>query len=113
MTNWKPILNYEKYEISDDGRIRNKVTQKVLAQAHNSNGYMYVSVRPNGRSGITKSFRVHREVAIAFCDNPDNHPYVNHKDGNKINNHYTNLEWCTHSHNMYHAFSTGLKHSLL
>lgn len=52
---------------------------------------------------------VHRLVAMAFIPNPDNLPEVNHKDGNKHNNHFTNLEWCTASNNKQHAHDTGLR----
>jgi hypothetical protein len=53
--------------------------------------------------------KVHRAVAMTFISNPDNLPQVNHKDGDKSNNHVSNLEWCTASHNIKHAFSTNLK----
>ena len=51
----------------------------------------------------------HRLVAEHYLENPDNLPMVNHKDGNKINNHISNLEWCTCSQNTRHAFDTGLR----
>lgn len=51
---------------------------------------------------------VHRVVALAWVPNPHGHRYVNHKDGNKLNNDYLNLEWCTASENELHAHRTGL-----
>ena len=51
---------------------------------------------------------IHRLVASEFVDNPFNYTEVNHKDGNKANNHYSNLEWCTRSQNVKHAYDTNL-----
>jgi len=58
--------------------------------------------------GTTKRCRVHRLVAQAFIPNPENKPYVNHKDGNRANNCVANLEWVTASENAIHARQTGL-----
>lgn len=54
------------------------------------------------------TLRIHRLVAMAFIPNPDNLPEVNHKDGNKLNNCITNLEWCTGQDNIRHAWNNGL-----
>ena len=54
------------------------------------------------------TYMVHKLVAKGFVDNPDDKIYVNHKDGNKLNNHYSNLEWCTIAENNAHARETGL-----
>jgi len=51
---------------------------------------------------------VHRLVAMAYISNPENHPIINHIDGDSNNNHMENLEWCTYSHNSKHAYDTNL-----
>ena len=96
------------FSVSDCGSIRNNKTQRILSITVNKNGYSQVSVKPYGRSGGSKVFRVHREVAIAFLENPENKPVVNHIDGVKTNNSVHNLEWVTDTENMRHAFDNGL-----
>ncbi len=69
-------------------------------------GYLKVGLTCDERKH--KSFTVHRLVATAFIPNPDNKPHVNHKDGDKLNNHITNLEWCTAKENTMHGWENGL-----
>lgn len=68
-------------------------------------GYVYVCLFKNNRQ---KTFRVNRLVALMFIPNPENKPEVNHKDGNKLNNCVSNLEWNTTKENIEHAYRTGL-----
>lgn len=70
------------------------------------NGYYFANLYTN--EGHRKSFLIHRLVAYTFCYKPIDKNIVNHKDGNKINNHYLNLEWVTMKENVQHALSTGL-----
>lgn len=72
--------------------------------------YGYVLVNKSVMSR-TVNFKVHRLVAMAYIENPENKRCVNHKDGDKTNNDVLNLEWVTHSENMYHAFRLGLTKS--
>lgn len=53
--------------------------------------------------------KAHRLVAELFIENKESLPVINHKDGNKLNNHVSNLEWCTYEHNNHHAIQTGLR----
>ena len=57
--------------------------------------------------GSRHTYMVHRLVALAFIPNPENKPEVNHIDGNKANNHYSNLEWVSKQENMDHAKKFG------
>ena len=78
--------------------------RKILAQS-NQYGYKSVSLR---EGGAQKTFLVHRLVCAAFLPRDERRPNVNHKDGNKANNHIENLEWVTQKENIDHARATGL-----
>jgi hypothetical protein len=82
------------------------VKDRKLTPHENSNGYLRVSMNLTGKQ---KEYFVHRLVATHFVENPNKLLVVNHKDGNKRNNHFSNLEWVTSSENNKHAFATGLK----
>lgn len=101
---WKPINNFVGYFISNLGNVRGP-SGKILKQSMKRTGYSQVTLcNPSGK----KSALVHIIVATAFHPNPDNKSFVNHIDGNKSNNTASNLEWCTHSENISHAYSIGL-----
>ena len=98
---WKDIKGYEgKYQVSNYGRVkslnyRHTGNEKLLKPILQTDGYLYVSLcKP------LKRFSIHRLVAEAFIQNPDNLPEVNHKDENPTNNHVDNLEWCTNKYNI-------------
>ena len=106
---WKPIEGTDgKYEVSNFGRVRtNSQRPGLLTLTKQPSGYRYAMIGLS--NGKRRNCRVHRLVAQHFLPNPDNMKEVNHKDGNKDNNHVINLEWCTRSHNVKHSFDTGLK----
>ena len=103
---------YADYLISQDGKIFNKKDGKPL-QTIIKEGYNKVrySIGTN-ENRITKLFRVDYLVASTYLSNPSGYRYINHKDGNKRNNSAENLEWCTRSENIQHAYDNGLNHGM-
>lgn len=102
---WKPVLGFEQfYQVSSTGRISNY--RKIMSIQTMNTGYKTIGFNVGGKH-YTKL--IHRLVAIAFIDNVDSKPEVNHIDGDKSNNSIDNLEWCTSAENKRHALSTGLK----
>jgi hypothetical protein len=101
---WKTIPDYNNYEISNFGQIRNKKKQ-ILKKRILSSGYETIGIY---LAPLVRKFHfVHRLVAQTFIPNPENLAYVNHKDRNKSNNKVTNLEWINHSMNIKHCIETG------
>ena len=98
-----PINNYPEYRIYEDGTVIG-ARGKELKTDLNSTGYKRVTLC---KDGVVKRFFVHRLVAEHFCDNPEALPSVNHKDGNRLNCHKDNLEWCTNSYNVKDGYSRG------
>ena len=104
---FRKIEGYEDYEVSNLGKIVSLKNGKrrTMIQMPDSNGYLRIDLFKNGKR-IPK--RVHRLVLEAFVPNPEGKPEGNHKDGIKKNNFVWNLEWCTSSENLKHAFKNGL-----
>lgn len=111
---WKDIIGYEgKYQVSNLGNVRslNYLNQKgfvkILKQSkHNKNSagiyYKMVTLCSNGKEQMKS---VHRLVAEAFIENPENLNFINHKDENPSNNNVTNLEWCSPKYNSNYGTS--------
>ena len=95
---WKQLINYDKYEVSSLGNVKNKKTGRILKPACNG-GYMIVGLCKNGKGS---TIPIHRLVASEFISNPENKPQVNHKDKNRSNNSVSNLEWVTALENNIH-----------
>lgn len=103
---WKQVSGYENaYEINEFGEVRNR-KGIVLKPLNRKDGYLQYTLCQNGKR---HSCKIHRLVAEHFVENPNEYKIVNHKDGNKRNNHFSNLEWCTSQQNNQHAWDTGLK----
>ena len=114
MENWKKVTIKpfgKAYEVSDHGNVRrtlaitNTFKNRFLKNFVGGIGYRYINLRFKKYRRVAS---VHRLVALAFIQNSKKHPQVNHIDCNKTNNHISNLEWCSRSHNMQHAHKNGL-----
>lgn len=117
---WKDIPDFEgKYQISNFGRVKSmlryqvfskggkiEIPEKIRKPILNSE---YLNITLSISKNNIRMKRIHILVATCFIPNPENKPQVNHKDGDKLNNHVDNLEWVTSSENLQHAYDTGLK----
>lgn len=116
---WRDIRDYEGfYQVSNLGRVRSVdrwidrkgspylAKGKVLSMNKlNKSGYRICCLSRNDNK---KYMRFNRLVAIAFIPNPEDKPFVNHIDGDRLNDRFDNLEWCTNGENIQHAYDTGL-----
>ncbi len=102
---WKSIKKYPNYEVSNWGKVKNINRGREVKSSPNTWGYLGLFLY---NAGERKRYSVHRLVAKAFVENNEGKEEVNHIDGNKMNNHFTNLEWVTRSENMEHAQKKGL-----
>ncbi|MBZ5203223.1 HNH endonuclease [Planomicrobium chinense] len=117
---WKDVVGYEGiYEVSNTGEVRtheNKTTftemhgkrkwkQRVLKQKISKDNTCRVNL---WKDGNVQTWLVHRLVAFAFIPQVPGKDYINHIDGSRLNNHVSNLEWCTHKENNNHAFDNDL-----
>jgi hypothetical protein len=119
---WKPIVGYDgRYLVSSLGRVKS-CERIIYFKDRNGDDNQYVKkeiiLKPNlsrlyplvtlTKGTVPKTFSIHRLMAKTFISNPDNKPCVNHIDGDKVNNKLPNLEWCTYSENLRHAYKTKL-----
>lgn len=104
METWQDTPGNPNYIVSDTGRCRRK-GRTVDHSTRLKKGYVVTDLYQDGKR---ETRRMSRLVAEAFIPNPDDKPEVNHKDGNKLNNNVSNLEWCTKKENCRHAWDNGL-----
>lgn len=109
---WRDAVGFEGvYSVSCDGDIRRELSRtntkvgKMLKSSINRHGYSFLNLYLNG---CRRTFTVHKIVAAAFLGERPEDKVVNHKDGNKLNNHYMNLEYITVRDNIIHAHAMGL-----
>lgn len=94
---WADIKGYEGiYQVSNYGRVKNVQRGRIRKPAEDKDGYYQIKLSKNGAFTTQK---VHRLVGLAFIKNNKNLPLINHKDENKKNNYYENLEWCDKQYN--------------
>jgi len=104
----KPIEGYPNHTITKNGEVYSLKTLKYLNPIIGKNGYKVVNITSIDGNKVLEY--IHRLVARAFVEG-DQTLTVNHKDGDKLNNHYTNLEWISNEDNLKHAWETGLQDS--
>lgn len=99
------FMGYPRYAATRDGRVWSEFSNKFLSDNKRLGDYPAVTLC---NESTRKEKTIHRLVAKAFIPNPEGLPCVNHIDGDKTNNHVSNLEWCSYRDNTLHAMATGL-----
>ena len=99
----KPIDGFPDYFVTTEGKIYSARRGTYLNPTKGTRDGYLMALLPDC-SGVRKGLRIHRLVAQAFIQNPEQKPCVNHIDGNRKNNSVENLEWVTHSENSVHAY---------
>lgn len=95
---WKVVKGYPMYEVSNLGRVKSNVNPskpKLLRQSTNKNGYKCVALVPTRGCGKADTITVHRIVATTWIENPNDYPYIDHINTDKLDNSVSNLRWCT------------------
>jgi hypothetical protein len=101
---FKKINN--NYSVSNLGNVRSDRKNIILKPGKRKDGYLVVNVLGYKHK---KNWKIHQLVASHFLENKNNYTDINHINGIKSDNRAENLEWCTRSHNLKHAFATGLR----
>ncbi len=99
---WKPVTGFESYTIDEFGNVfGGRFNKQIKPWLNKCSGYLQINL------GRKNRFTIHYLVAITFLSNKNE--TINHKDGNKLNNHFSNLEWISYSENNKHAYSLKLR----
>lgn len=119
---WKSIDGFEGlYEVSNRGRVKSMprwvkannggsryIRERILVPGKGKNGYLHIVL---SKDGTHKICTIHKLVASAFVPNFHKYPNINHKDENKLNNSFDNLEWCTQKYNV--TYGSGIQRCTL
>jgi len=100
------FIGCSKYSVDVFGNIYSSYSDRFLKPSYDKDGYLKITLSNDLKK--SEYWRVHRLVGLCYCDNANNNDIINHKDGNKQNNFYKNLEWCTIKENTVHAYKNGL-----
>ena len=103
---WVKLPMLSKYLISSRGRVKSIRYNRIMATNVDRYGYKKIHLRTD--TGDNYHTTIHRLVAIGFIKNPNQYKQVNHKDGNKLNNNVSNLEWVTARDNVIHSYDNLL-----